>query len=45
MIGGTERLTETGSHEWLFSLALIQAVVVMTILWSGQGAAWALAGL
>lgn len=45
MNGATERLMETGSHEWLLSLALIQAVVVTTILWSGQGAAWALAGL
>jgi hypothetical protein len=45
MNGVTENQMETGSREWLLSLALIQAVVVTAILWSGQGAAWALAGL
>lgn len=41
----TDNVSETGSREWLLSLALIQAVVVTAIFWSGQGAAWALAGL
>jgi len=45
MTGGTERLKDTGSHDWLLSLALIQAVVVTAIFWGGEGAAWALAGL
>jgi hypothetical protein len=45
MEGARENPMETGSREWLLSLALIQTVVVTAILWSGQGAAWALAGL
>lgn len=45
MDGATENRVDEGSREWLLSLALIQAVVVTAILWSGQGAAWALAGL
>lgn len=45
MDGATENLVDEGARDWLLSLALIQAVVVMAILWSGEGAAWALAGL
>lgn len=45
MDGATENVSDAGPCAWLLSLALIHAVVVTAIFWSGQGAVWALAGL
>ena len=45
MEGEMDLAQHSRSYDWLLSLSVLQAVLVLTILVSGQGATWALAGL